>query len=78
MSRWDTTIINNKDLYIFSRATIFAPKCDYILSNCLWVWEKERVLGKIIEMGVDLLRIEPSMIEDSARKPLVWYMLKEG
>ena len=29
-------------------------------------------------MGGDLLHIEPSMVEDNARKPLVWYMLKEG
>lgn len=78
MSRWVTTIINNKGLYECLRPTIFAPKCDCILSNCLWVWEKERVLGKIARMGGDLLRIEPSIIEDNARKPLVWYMLKEG
>ena len=55
MSRWDATIINNKGLYVCLRPTIFTPKCDYILSNYLQVWEKETILSKIVEMGVDLL-----------------------
>ena len=29
-------------------------------------------------MGGDLLCIEPTMIEESAHKPLLWYMLKDG
>lgn len=29
-------------------------------------------------MGGDLLCIEPTIIEESSREPLIWYMLKEG
>ena len=33
---------------------------------------------KVAIMGGDLLHIELLMIEDSAHKPLTYYMLKEG
>lgn len=54
MSRRDVVIINNKGIYVFLRAIIFMPKCDFILSIHLWVWKKKRFLGKIAKMGGDL------------------------
>ena len=29
-------------------------------------------------MGDDLMHIEPMVIDENMRKPLVWYLLKEG
>ena len=77
ISNKDTTIITNNNGHYF-RLQVFLPKCEVILSKCFWVPKEKRSLAKIVEMGGDLMCIELSMIEENVRKPLVWYMLKEG
>lgn len=70
-------------------SSIITIKCNYNL--CLWVYlsknesffrdwglNRERGEEKIIEMGGNMSCLDLAMIDDSVRKPLVWYSLREG
>ena len=55
----------------------FLSMCEVFFRNCVWALKRKRGEEKIAEMGGDLMRIEPAMIDDNMRNPLVWYLLKE-
>ena len=55
----------------------FLSMCEVFFRNCVWALKRKSGEEKIAEMGGDLMRIEPAMIDDNMRNPLVWYLLKE-
>ena len=73
----DASIVTNNN-YHYICLWVYLPNCEVILGKCSWVQKEKKGEEKIMEMGGDLMCIEPSMIEENARKPLVWYMQKEG
>lgn len=79
-SRCDTSIHDSKGFYEYLVQLFFLHKCDCSFNICLWsrVLKREGIVVKVATMGEYILCIEPSMIEDSAYKPLILYMLKEG
>ena len=70
--RSDTGIHDSKGFYGYFVQLLFSHKSDCDIKIYLWsrALKGVRIMVKASAMRGDLLHIEPSMIEDSAQKPL--------